>query len=278
MMAGRLSIVKMSGAGNDFVVLAGDGWRDVGTDLAAWARRVCRRGLSVGADGVLVVAPLGGDRVQVDFLNPDGSPAFCGNGTRCAARFAHLRGWVPASMVLVTALGEIPARVEGPRVRLVLPPPVDRGPAPVEVEGKRLEGRRIVAGVPHFVLDDEGERGLPFETYAPLLRRHPAFGAEGTNVDHVRWAPDGGVRIRTWERGVEGETLCCGTGAVAAALAARLRGSGETVIVVPRSEVPLRVELPGPPASPEHAILEGDARVVFEGEVTEEAVEGFPAP
>lgn len=278
-MSDGLRIVKMSGAGNDFVVLGPDEARAIGPALPKWVRRVCRRGLSVGADGVLVVEPRGAGVVGVTFYNPDGGIAFCGNGSRCAARYAHGRGWVGNTFVLETAAGIVPAEMNGNAVRISLPSPIDRGPRHPDVEGAAsLSGRFVVAGVPHFVVEVESLAEAPLAVLGPALRRHPMFGAEGTNVDLVQRVERGTIRIRTWERGVEGETLSCGTGAVASAFAFRLDGGPETIQVVPWSGVPLRVRLPGSPASPSAAILEGDARFVFDAVLGAESTEGFPPP
>ena len=276
-MSGGPRLVKMSGAGNDFLVLSAEESRRVEGDLAVWVRRVCRRGLSIGADGVLLVEPAGPDRVRVTFLNPDGSRAFCGNGSRCAARYALDRGWAGPEMVLETAIGELPAEVLGQRVRLTLPPPRDAGPRILEWPGEQLTGRAIHAGVPHFVVWTAAVAEAPLERWGPRARRHPAFGAEGTNLDLVARRPDGAIEIRTWERGVEGETLACGSGAVAAAYASRLEGGPEPVTLLPASGVPLTVALPGPAGSPDLATLEGDARFVFEGFPGPDATRGFPA-
>jgi diaminopimelate epimerase len=274
-MTSGVPVTKMSGAGNDFVVLDAAVARTI-PDLAGWTRRVCRRGVSVGADGVLVVGPEG-PAVRVLFLNPDGGEAFCGNGSRCAARFAVLRGWGKDVLRLLTAAGEVEAVVTGSRVRLALPGPVDRGPWTGSVGTAALAGRRIVAGVPHLVLEVEDVATAPLDRWGPALAHHPAFGEGGTNVNVVASRADGVLAIRTWERGVEGETLSCGSGAVAGAHFAALRGGRPDVVVVPASGVPLRVVLEGPPLAPTGAILEGDARVVFEATLPEEAVAGFPA-
>ena len=268
-------LVKMSGAGNDFIVLDAEQFRHVEPGFTAWVRRICRRGLSVGADGVLVVETTGTDRVRVRFHNPDGSAAFCGNGSRCAARFAASRELAGTTMVLETAAGELPARVIGEQVELTLPPPVDAGEHHVELSGGELRGRIIRAGVPHFVVPTDDIEGAPLAQWGPALRLHPLFGPEGTNVDLVMSHHDGSCSLRTWERGVEGETLACGSGAVAAAYAERQAGGEETIRVIPASGVPLEVTLPGPPASPSEAILKGDARFVFEGRPSEEATHGF---
>jgi diaminopimelate epimerase len=267
----------MSGAGNDFVVIDSREADALGDGLASWTRRVCRRGVSVGADGVLVVGPSTDGRIRVAFLNPDGAPAFCGNGSRCAARFAFLEGLAPESMVLETAAGDVPARLVGDRVRLVLPGPRAGEVMEVECGGTVLAGRLVHAGVPHFTVAVADAGSAPLETWGPALRRHPRFGVEGTNVDVVERRADG-VAIRTWERGVEGETLACGSGAVAAALAARLLGwTDPPVRVLPRSGIPLLVDLTGPAGAPAAAILEGDARVIFDGALSPEATAGFDA-
>jgi diaminopimelate epimerase len=271
----RIPIAKMSGAGNDFVVLDEAEWAALAEDRGRFVRGVCRRGLSVGADGVLVVGSAGPGRVRVTFMNPDGGEAFCGNGSRCAARYALSRGIASGpSMVLVTSVGDVPASIEEDVVTLTLAAPVDRGVlSPDALDGKH-GGRFVVAGVPHLVVSVGSLDTFPIERFAPALRRHAALGPDGANVDFVERGASGVVHVRTWERGVEGETLACGTGAVAAAFAARLDGAPEGITVVPRSGIPLRVDLPGDPRRPTGARLSGDARFVFEGWLAEE---GIPA-
>jgi len=271
-MSDLVRFTKMSGAGNDFVVLEGRAWAALSGDRAAWVRAVCRRGLSVGADGVLVVSAEGAGRVRVVFLNPDGGEAFCGNGSRCAARYAATRNVASATeMVLVTSVGEVRAVVDGGVVTLTLPPPADLGAIVLEQDAATFSGRWVDAGVPHVVLPVRGLAAYPLERIAPSLRRHPALGLSGANVNLVENDARGRVHVRTWERGVENETLACGTGAVAVALAARLTGADETVVVVPRSGSMLTVTLPGDPGHPDCALLSGDARFVFEGSLDPEA-------
>jgi diaminopimelate epimerase len=260
-----LRFVKMSGAGNDFIVLDPSAWESIEGDRTVWIRDVCRRGVSVGADGVLVVEAGADGRVTVRFLNPDGGEAFCGNGSRCAARYAHERCSAPADMILRTAAGDVPAEIRGSRVRLTLPAPEDLGPRTLDVSGRPFEARLVSAGVPHLVLGVGDVAGYPLAEVAPSLRRHPTLGAQGANVDVIAVDGAGRIRVRTWERGVENETLSCGSGAVAAAFAARLGGAPSSVEVIPRSGIPLSVELPGEPDRPRLARLEGDARFVYDG-------------
>jgi diaminopimelate epimerase len=267
MMTDPVRITKMSGAGNDFLVLGPDAAAAIAGDVAGWVRRVCLRGLSVGADGVLLVEPSGADRVRVRFYNPDGGEAFCGNGSRCAARFARLRGMAADRLVLETCDGEIPAEVTGGRVSLRLPMPRDAGPLSVDLGAELLRGRRIVAGAPHFVVFVDDPYAAPLERWGPVVRRHTDFAPEGTNLDLVR--SDGPEAVlRTWEKGVERETLACGSGAVAAAAAVRSLGAGDEVTIVPRSGIPLEVSF----GAGGEVVLRGDARMVFEGHLAPEAV------
>jgi diaminopimelate epimerase len=263
----------MSGAGNDFIVLDGPTADARGDGLPDWIRKICLRGVAVGADGVLVVRALEKDRISVEFWNPDGSQAFCGNGTRCAARYACLTGLSGSSPVLATAVGDVPAVVEpGGGVRLTLPPVVDHGMRTLEAGGETITGRFVVAGVPHFVVQVDDVASAPIRRWGPAVRSHAEFGAAGTNLDLISCSESGEVHIRTWERGVEGETLACGTGAVAAgATVAAARGGGE-VRVRTWSGAALSVMLQGESGAHTAVILAGDARVVFRGELDPEAL------
>lgn len=261
--------VKMSGAGNDFVVVDAAALPR-GTSERDLARAVCRRGLSVGADGLVLVRRQEDATIDVRFRNPDGSDAFCGNGTRCAARFAALRGLAAGSMRLHTAAGDVPATVEGTRVRLELPPPRDLGPRTLSCDGVPVSGRLVDAGVPHFLVEVESVGAAPLERFGPALRSHPDLGPRGANVNVIELGAR--LEIRTWERGVEGETLACGSGALAAALVAARTDGGGRYEVVPASGIPLVIELLGPPDRPEAAHMTGDARIVFEGSIPAEAL------
>ena len=264
----------MSGAGNDFIVLDGPTADAIGAGLPDWIRAVCRRGLAVGADGVLVVRVLGPDLISAEFRNPDGSTAFCGNGTRCAARYAFLSGLSGRSAVLATAVGEVPSEVGADgRVRLTLPPVSDRGMKTLDAGGESITGRFVIAGVPHFVVEVPDVAAAPLERWGPLVRCHPAFGESGTNMDLISGGKSGEIRIRTWERGVEGETLACGTGAVAAGATTAIDRGGGEVIVRTWSGSALSVILQGDPGAHTAVLLAGDARVVFRGQLDPEALD-----
>ena len=269
-MSDPITVTGMSGAGNDFIVVGPAAIEALGAHPEDWVRRVCARGVSLGADGVVFVQPRADEGIEVRFFNPDGSSAFCGNGSRCAARYAHLQGMCGPRTTLWTEAGRIPAVVDAGNVRLELPPPEDGGLREVTSAGTAHRGRFVTAGIPHFIVFVDDPDTAPLESWGPALRRHPDFGEAGTNVNLAAFE-DHRIRLRTWERGVERETLCCWSGSVAVAYAARREGAPESLTLRPASGIAVRVELPGPPEAPTHAILEGEARVLFHGEVDPEA-------
>ena len=266
--------VKMAGGGNDFLVFEGDG-RALDPEDRRRLSLVCRRGLSVGADGALFLSPAGTGRVRVDYFNSDGGPAtFCANGTRCAARYAVRHGLAArANPTLETGWGEIEARVDGERVTLSLPevsPPQD----PIPISGRGLPPTAIPmqVGVPHLVVFVRGDLAkLAIDRFGPPLRRHPAM-PEGANVNFVRGGGQSRIEVRTYERGVEGETLSCGSGVVAAAIAAGRQGMAASPVVCgTKSGVDLTVEFQDEGQAITHVRLTGDAREIYSGELAEEA-------
>lgn len=259
---------KLTAAGNDFIVLDAASAPGSGA-LEEFVRRVCRRRVSVGADGVILVRDLGPDRLRVAFYNPDGTETFCGNGARCAARYGVLRGGTGPRVVLETVRGPLRAEVSGSGVRVEVGPcrvlraglwvPWDPGPIRADL---------IDVGVPHLVTFDLDPSGTDIEAWGPVLRSHPQSGPEGANVDFCRSEGAGVVSIRTFERGVEGETLACGTGCVAAALAADLRGFGQSpTLCRTRSGSPIEVEYVRSEDGYSGVTLAGEARLVFRAEL-----------
>lgn len=267
-----MNFAKLHGAGNDFILLDG---RDGITEerLTPLVSTLCHRRLGVGADGVLLLKPTGERRAQVVYWNSDGSPAtFCGNGTRCAARFAFERwGW--REMVLQTGFAAVPAAVEGTSVMLQLPPPAEVWPEKVyPVHGAAIRGRYVMLGVPHLVVrvgwPDFWQH--PLHPLAPLLRRHPHLPGGGANLNFAREASGGSIEARFFERGVEDETLASGSGVVAVALVATAEGwASPPVRVATASGRELVVEMEGtPPVCPVR--VTGPAEWVAEGTIAEE--------
>lgn len=266
--ASGLSFVKVEGAGNDFVLV--DGRRERVSWEAESIRRLCGRHRGVGADGLLYIEPTG----DVKYWNADGGAAgFCGNGARCAA--AYLLASQDTERVGFR-LGDVD--VEALRVGEDLFRVSMNAPDGKEMDARelarRLKGieageiRRsalVTAGVPHVVLL-AGPRlfEAPPDLWGPPLRRVFHEDRDGVNVDLLR-STASGWRLRTFERGVEGETLCCGSGVLAAGWCLRSWGLASLpVFLQPTGGDRLRV---GEDASKEAWFLEGPARIVYRGEV-----------
>ncbi|HXO19671.1 MAG TPA: diaminopimelate epimerase [Thermoanaerobaculia bacterium] len=267
---------KLSGSGNDFLALAQTAETSEEPSperIRAW----CRRGVSLGADGLFVLrrAPEG---VAMDYWNADGRPAdLCLNGTRCAAQLAFQLGWGEGTVKVATPAGGFSARrLDGSRIALDLPAPAEPPrPLELEVEGRTLAGWAVTVGVPHFVLVwPESLERAPVVPLGRLLRFHPALGAAGANVDFVRFPRPGRMEIRTYERGVEDETLSCGTGVLAGAAAGLALGLAALPLAV-LTQGGFELEVGGEAGS---WSLAGDARVVAEGELLAAAEEGPPPP
>ena len=210
------SLWLMEGAGNDFLVGVGS-WSGRLASDPKLVIRLCRRHRGIGADGVLALDVEEDARVRLHYRNADGSHAqFCANGTRCAALAAVRLLDVPSKLVVITDWAEIPAQVDGENVTLRLPTPGPAEQTALEAIGRKWNGIVIEVGVPHLVIQVDDVAQSDFTEAAPALRRHPALGPGGANVSFVSRGPDGTVGIRTFERGVESETLSCGSAMVAA--------------------------------------------------------------
>ena len=264
----------MAGGGNDFLLFEADG-----SDLPAEDRRrvslLCRRGLSVGADGALFLSARRGAALRLDYFNADGGTAsFCANGTRCAARYAAAHGLASNEPVLETGWTTIRASVDDRGDVTLRLPPLPAPGKPVRVSGDGLPdvATPMRVGVPHLVVFVDGDlAGLELARVAPPLRRHPEL-PEGANVNFVSVLGRDRIAVRTFERGVEGETLACGSGVVAAAAVASSEGRIDaSVACETKSGVVFRVALSRNGAAICEASLTGDARELFTGELEEEA-------
>jgi len=278
-MAG-LGFTKMTGTGNDFILLDNREDKIPQQIMSLLARALCRRGRSVGADGLICLQPsarvdskLGRVDFRWDFFNADGSSAeMCGNGGRCAARFARDTGLAGPEMVFDTLAGAIRAWVQGGTVKLEMTPPTGayQGLA-LEAEGATVSLDGVNTGVPHAVLMVEDIKSAPVRELGRVLRFHEHFAPAGSNVNFAQ--PVGGeLVVRTYERGVEDETLACGTGAVASALVAGARGLLEPPVTVRvASGEKLMVHFTAGEAGPGEVFLEGPASYVYEGRLSPEA-------
>jgi diaminopimelate epimerase len=273
-----LTFFKMAGGGNDFVIIDNRSGRI--DDAAELTRRICTPHLSVGADGLILIENTGKATFKMRYLNADGSPAdFCANGTRCAARFAFVNVIAPKKMTIETGAGVIGAEVsEGGHVTLSLQPPhsfiADR---PLRLNDSVIRGSSIMVGVPHYVLFLRDE--LWSQDIVPLgraLRSHPDLQPAGANINFVVVRDPHNIEVRTYERGVEAETLSCGSGTVASAVTSALFGKTKSPVkVLTRSGITLEVSFLLDGGVPRDVTLRGDARVVYRATMTPETIEGF---
>jgi diaminopimelate epimerase len=231
----RFDFWKMHGAANDFVVLDHRA-PFLPADPGALVTRLCDRRRGVGADGVLALEHHAALDFAMAYWNADGSRAsFCGNGARCLARLALDLGMGRAGTVrFATDSGIMEGRRAAGADQMELH--FGRVDAPglaevLECCDRTFTGWRLSAGVPHFVVPVDRVRDVPLATWGAALRRHARFGEAGANVDFVEVLDRGSVAMRTYERGVEAETLACGSGAIASALTAAVGGMRSPVTV-----------------------------------------------
>jgi len=259
---------RLSGGGNDFLGLVEPKHTPSSDEIHRW----CRRGISVGADGLFVLERIE-NGARMTYFNADGRAAdLCLNGTRCAAQLALTLGWIADSerpFIIETGAGTLEARSAGTSTTSIsLPPPPAAKPEAIDANHRTHSGWRIAVGVPHFVLFVDSDLDtLEIDSDGPAIRHHAAFAPAGVNVDWME-IEEGGFAIRTWERGVEAETLACGTGVLAATasavaagtlkLPARARTRGGFVFTVDG-------EVDG--ETIRSWSITGDARIVARGEV-----------
>ena len=290
----NIPFIKFSGAGNDFIVVDNRTRVMDPRKMSAFVTRVCTRHLSVGADGLIFIEKSPKAHFRWRFYNNDGGEAeFCGNGARCVARFAYLKGIAPKKMRFEGAAGVVEATVDGERVtvrvpdptglrlnvRLDIPPHRRRKTDETAQSGRAqigmtVEGHAINTGVPHFVYFVEHTSTAEVIGLGRQIRRHPTFKPAGTNVDFVEVVDRRTIRLRTFERGVEDETLACGSGAIAAALIAAVVHKVESpVTVLPLSRSPLAVSFQMDGNKFTDITLTGEARAVYEGSMHSNAWE-----
>lgn len=273
----------MSGAGNVFSVIDNRRYGFSVEDGRLLAPRLCHAAPDRPTEGLMLIAPstAAGEHFRMEFFNPDGSHgAMCGNGSRCAVRFAAGEGMIPAGAdpIVFSVLDAVyTARLRGSGVAVHFPPPRSvRFPHLLSIGETTVETGYVDVGSDHLVLwyDDiaaltGGEFGtFDIATWGARLRHHSDFAPRGVNVNFYR-LDDGSLRLRTFERGVEAETGACGTGAISTALiAARRHGLSMPVRLVPTSGRPLSV----------HAPADGDAGIELEGDAVIEQWRTFSLP
>jgi len=290
----KIPFMKFSGAGNDFIVVDNRNRVLDPKKMSAFVVHVCKRRLSVGGDGIIFIEKSRKADFRWRFYNNDGGEAdFCGNGARCAARFAFLKRIAPKVMRFEGAGGVFEAEVSGERVTVRVPDPSGirlniRVPIPLlwrrksdllaqpsqGAAGMEVEGHAITVGVPHFVYFVPDTATAEVVGIGRPTRFHDLFKPAGTNVNFARVVDRCTIHIRTYERGVEEETLACGSGSIASALIAAVVHKVESpVTVVPLSRMPLQVAFLYDGERFTDVSLSGEARAVYEGFMRPEAWE-----
>lgn len=260
----------MHGAGNDFVLIDNRVGRLELTP--AQVVRMCDRHRGIGADGVLVLRPDASGQADWawDFFNSDGSRAeMCGNGARCFARFVQKLTGAGPHIRILTGAGVVQAWCNGDQVTVTLTPPKDlQLDQSVRLASGPVRVHCVNTGVPHAVLFVPEAESALVQTVGAELRYHPHFAPRGTNVNFVQVLGPSSIRVRTYERGVEAETLACGTGVTASALvAARLHGFNPPVKVRVQSGDVLEVDFRPVNDTFTDVKLTGPAQFVFEGTI-----------
>lgn len=267
---------KMSGTGNDFILVDHRSPLIAREVMPEFARLVCRRRFSVGADGMIFIEDSDKADFKWAFFNADGSEAeMCGNGARCAARFAYLNGIAPAHMRFETLAGIIEANVSDVKVSLLMTEPRDYRPdLKLDCEGRSVTLHFIDTGVPHAVVFVDDYEHVDVCRLGSQIRYHKKFKPAGTNVNFVQPLENGAFKVRTYERGVENETLACGTGAVASAIIAAVRGQTASPVEIVTSgndRLTIIFDLDkGKTAS--NVFLKGPAHVIYSAELNGEAL------
>ncbi|MGQ9744424.1 MAG: diaminopimelate decarboxylase [Dissulfurimicrobium sp.] len=262
-----IAFKKMHGSGNDFILIDNRTSLINGEKASELARCLCRRKFSAGADGLILIEHSEIADFKWRFFNADGSEAeMCGNGGRCAARFAVIAGIAGPKLSFETKTGLIHAEVNGTMVKLELPPPSGMElDILLNMEGRDIVAHFINTGVPHTIVFEDDLERCDVTGIGRIIRFHEYFKPAGTNVNFIK-VVGRDVLIRTYERGVEGETLACGTGAVAGAIIASVKaGLSSPVWMKTRGGEILKVYFDLSDGVAKQVFLEGEAVLVYSG-------------
>ncbi len=266
---------KMNGSGNDFILIDNMDGKVAAQDMGRLGERICRRRESVGADGIIYVVKSERYDFGWRYFNADGGEVeMCGNGGRCVARFAYLKGIAGPKMTFETLAGPVSAEVHGRVVKELMPDPkgleLNIG---LGHEAGWLSVDYVNTGVPHVVVQVEDLGGHPVFEQGRAIRYHEMFSPAGTNANFARTLDSGSIAIRTYERGVEDETLACGTGAIASALVAAARGTVTSPVGVrTRGGEELTIHFDREGNDFKRVWLEGNTAIAYVARLNEEAL------
>ncbi|MBN2120418.1 MAG: diaminopimelate epimerase [Candidatus Omnitrophica bacterium] len=273
----KIEFYKFQASGNDFILIdTRCPMPDARLNYKQLARKYCQRKFGIGADGLLVIERSKKADFKMRIFNPDGSePEMCGNGARCAALWFSLLRHPNKIIRFDTKAGIIKAEVKKQnRLKIQLSEPFGlKLDFPLKVLGKNIKVNFINTGVPHVVIFVQGLDKIDVDLIGRAIRFDTKFKPEGTNVNFVEFIDKETIKIRTYERGVESETLACGTGTVASAIISRLktqdlRPKTENIIrVKTKSGEVLKVYFNRDGNGISDVWLEGEAKLVYKGEV-----------
>lgn len=260
---------KYEGCGNDFLIF--DNRKNSSPVDRDQIKHLCNRKMGIGADGVILLGNSSRADFRMRIFNADGSEAeMCGNGIRCLFKFIQELGYSGESYLIETMEKDLRVSTQDGEVRVEMADPYDiRWNQHLSVGNKSYLVHSMNTGVPHAVIFSDSLQELDVSQLAPPIRHHASFQPKGTNVNFASVQPNGIVKLRTFERGVEAETLACGTGATAAAIiAARLYGLEQPVKVETASGKILKVQFAENNQQIHHITLAGPANFIFRGEIT----------
>lgn len=274
MQVKNIKFTKMNGSGNDFIIIDNMNKKFSSDEFRNFVPALCRRKLSVGADGVIILEPSATADFKWRFFNSDGSEAeMCGNGSRCAAKFAFMNKIAGKNLKFETIAGIIEAEVKKDSVKVLMTEPFNlKLDYEIYINNKKYFISSINTGVPHVVKFVKELENYDVKRMGALIRYHEFFQPNGTNVNFVSVIDKTTLMIRTYERGVEDETLACGTGSVAAALIAykkefvkepvKVKNMGGETLIIYFEENKNKFK---------KVFLEGDAKVIYEGNLLDDA-------
>jgi len=269
----KINFSKLTAAGNDFVLIDNRENIIAPDQYQVLAKKLCDRKYSIGADGLILLERGENQNFKMKYFNSDGSHAsMCGNGGRSIAKFAYCIGAAGEKMSFETDAGVIKAEVlPGERIKLDLYDPKDlRLGIKIDAEDKSFDADFINTGVPHAVIFTEDAENIDVFKYGRILRFHKEFAPDGANVNFVETSKkeSNTLIVRTYERGVEGETLACGTGITASCIIAVVKGLAKSPVnAVARGGDRLKVSLKYEDAKITNVMLEGPALIAFDGTV-----------
>jgi len=267
---GKIEFFKIVGSGNDFILIDNRTNFLSSLNISDFAKKVCKRRVSIGSDGLILLENSKIADFKMRFFNPDGTEvSMCGNGGRCIVYFAKILNLVKDKTIFETKAGLISAEIKEDLIKLQLTPPKDMKLNISLDDVGTLHS--INTGVPHVVLFSEDVESINIEDIGRKIRYHKVFSPEGTNVNFVKVLAKNTLFVRTYERGVEAETLSCGTGAVASALiSSEIYKLSSPIFVKTAGGESLTVYFSKENNKFSKVFLEGKVKIIYKGELWED--------